>query len=215
MDDQQKTFLLLALIIAILFYAGGTHAEAAVPVMDPGAATALVASEDQSSKKQAAMHEIGSAARRLEQATLQWDFSSNSQELALLQSAHDRLASAIKSLCCAQRVRAVELLTDIEFVMARASARLDPSRSATGASYGPPAPSRDQLAQLTTEAQDLARGTPGAHRLLDAGNRDLPSQNASNGRSAREPEPIDDASTDPLRWPPGRPETAPQFHFRF
>src|SRR5271165_959683 len=62
MDDQQKTFLLLALMIAILFCAGRAHAEAAAPVMDPGAATALVASEDQSSKQQAAMHEIGSAA---------------------------------------------------------------------------------------------------------------------------------------------------------
>jgi len=215
MDEQQKAFLLLALIIAIMFYAGRAHADVAGPAMLPSAAAAAVAGDDQSSKQHVAMHEIRSAARRLEQATLQWDFTSNSQEFALLRSAHDQLASAIKKLCCAQRGRAVEVLTDVEFVMARASAQLGPSRSATGASYGPPAPSRDQLAQLTIETQDLARETPSVHRLLDAGRLDSSNPKASHARSPRERDPVDYANTDPLSWPPGRPATAPQFHFRF
>ncbi len=215
MDDQDKTILLLALIIAIVFYAGQAHAQTTGPAMPPSSASAQVTAADANANELAAMHEIHAAARRLERAALQWDFSSNAEELALLQSAHDWLAPAIRRLCCAQRARVVQLESDIDFVMARAGAQSGPLQSTTGASSGPPAPTRDQLAQLAVEAQDLGRNAPIAHRLIDTDKRNLTGRKTSDGQPAPAPDPMDYANTDFYSWPPGQPETSPQFHFRF
>jgi len=215
MDDEQKTLLLLALIIAIMLYASRAHAQIAPPTVPVHTAPARLASVAPGGDQLAAMHEIRTAERRLERAALQRDFSSDAKELALLQSAHDRVAPAIQRLCCAQRVRAAYLESDIDFAIARAIARLEPLLSTTGASSGPPAPSRDQLAQLAVEAQDLVRNARLMHRLIDTGNGDLRSQKTSDLRSRAVRDPIDYANPDTLSWPPTKPDSVPQLRFRF
>lgn len=215
MNDEKKAFLLLALIGAMILFASQAHAEIGPPVTHPSTASTVVTGDMQSKAGQSPMHEIRSAVGRLEQAALESDFASNTQVLALLQTAHDRLGSAIKSLCCAQRARAVQLQSDIEHVIVRDSARLGPLVSTDGDTFGPPAPTRNQLAQLATEGQDLMRDAPIVHRPVDTDAFDTTNQETGDTRSRARQDPMDLAKADVLSWPGDRAVPSPQFHFQF
>ncbi len=215
MNDEQKTLLLLMLISAIIIAARSAHAEIGAPATHSGTATAVNATDVQSRAEQSSMHEIRSAVRSLEQAALQGNLASNTRERALLQSAHERLAAANKGLCCTQRARAVQLESDIDQVLVRDSAHLGPLVSPDGETFGPPAPSRDQLAQLATEGQDLVRNAPKVHRLQDTDTLDSSNQAVDDVRSRPRQDPIDLANGDPVSWPLRGAATSPQFHFQF
>jgi hypothetical protein len=215
MNDEQKTFLLLILIGAIMIVARSAHAEIGAPERHSGIATAVNVTDGQSRAEQSSMHEIRSAVRSLEQAALQWNLASNTRERALLQSAHDRLAAAIKGLCCAQRARAVQLESDIDQVFVRDSSHLGPLVSPDGEAFGPPAPSRNQLAQLAMEGQDLVRNVPKVRRLQNTDTLDSSNQVVDDARSRPRQDPIDPANGDPVSWPARGPATSPQFHFQF
>jgi len=206
MDPNRKLFL-IALTTA-LFGLAAAHANAASEgLARAGAGIAGVSRDVQADRCTIAQAQVTDAVRDLEQAALQWDFASNARELALLQWAHEDLAAAVKLLHGVQRTRTVELLADLDHAIRRASAHLGPLVSPDGNTFGRVAPSQNQLAQLATEAQDLARNAPTIHRLRDTvslGSTDRERAGAQPGTGAAA---LPLASENPLSWPLGS-ETA-------
>jgi hypothetical protein len=157
MDSNRK--LLLVLLTAALFGFAGS-ARANVASADTGqvgtgipALAQLIAAEGRS----IVQAQISDAAHDLEQAARQRDFASNAHELALLQWAHEDLAAAAKALHGVERTRTIDLLADLDLTIRRASTHLGPLLSPDGDLLGPLPPSRNQLARLAKEAQDLER----------------------------------------------------------
>jgi hypothetical protein len=101
--------------------------------------------------------QISDAADDLEQAARQRDFTSNAHVSALLQWAHEDLAAVTKELHGVQRTRTIELLSDLDLTVRRASTHVGPLLSPDGGVLGPLPPSRKQLARLAKEAQNLER----------------------------------------------------------
>jgi len=159
--------------------------------------------------------DIRAVVRGLEETALLWDFASQSQELTRLQSVRSRLVRASRELCGQGRQRALELQSDIAYVTARGGEQLDPLSSATGASSGPPAPSREELAQLVTEAQDWENDVPTMHRLLEPSGLYLPRAASRPTRLRATSDPADPAYTNLLVWPPDRTQAKSQFRFDF
>jgi hypothetical protein len=157
MDSNRK--LLLGVLTAALFgFAGGARANvASADTAQVGtgipALARLIAAEGRS----IGQAQISDAAHDLQEAARQRDFASNAHELALLQWAHEDLAAAAKTLHGVQRSRAIDLLANLDLTIRRASTRLGPLLSPDGDMLGPLPPSRNQLARLAKEAQDLER----------------------------------------------------------
>jgi hypothetical protein len=158
------------------------------------------------------MRDVRTAEGLIEQAALQRDFSSNARELTLLRGAHDALESAIDSLCCMRRERAAVLAADLDHVLVRDAAHDGFAHSVDGFTYGPPAPSRDQLARLASEAWDLVRGAPLDHRPILFTPGDLPSDWIPPRASTRT---LGYGATGARAWPLGSDAPVDQFHFLF
>jgi hypothetical protein len=212
MDDQQKAILLLALICATVFFLTRAHAQdASTPRQSTVATTNTAASTVSTDATQL----IRTAVQQLQQAALQRDFTSNAAELQLLQSAHDTLVAAVKKLCCQERERAAHLASDIEHVLVRDSTYLGPLISPSDERFGPPAPTRDQLAQLAQEGQEMVRGAPVVHRLIDSDTYSLTSRAVPVVPARVNENPIGPTYTDSFYLPPDTHAATTQFHFRF
>jgi len=212
MDDHQRAVLLLALICATVFFLTRAHAqELSVPAQPPVASASAVASGEPTDATQL----IRSAVQQLQQAALQRDFTSNAAELQLLQSAHDALIAAIKKLCCQERERAAQLSSDIEHALVRDSTYLGPLVSPEDERFGPPAPTRDQLAQLAQEGQELVRGAPVMHRLIDSDTSNLTSRSAPPAPVRINERPLGPIYSDSFYLPPDAHAASTQFQFRF
>ena len=215
MNDQRKTLFLLALICATVFFLTRAHAQEAATGQQPPVAAAATSGGAASAEPSQATKLVRSAAQQLQQAALQRDFTSNADELALLQSAHDTLVAAIKKLCCQERERAAQLASDIEHVLVRDSTYLGPLTSPADERFGPVGPTRDQLAQLAQEGQELLRGAPTIHRLIDSDTFSLtiPSRPAETVRANEYP--MSPTYTDSFNLPADEHAATNQFHFRF
>jgi len=211
MDDQQKAFLLLALICATVLFFTRAHAQEALTTEQPMAA-AVAASEK---KPIEAKQLIRLAVQQLQQAALQRDFASNADELQMLQSAHDTLVAAIKKLCCEEREHAAQLSSDIEHVLVRDSTYLGALVSPADDRFGPPAPTRDQLAQLAQEGEELMRGAPIVHRLIDSDMYSLTSRAQPVAPVRVNDRPFSPTYTDSFNLPADEHAATTQFHFRF
>ena len=212
MDDQQKVFLLLALICATVFFLTRAHAQdISAPRQSPVATTNPAASTAPTEATQL----IRTAVQQLQQAALQRDFTSNAAELQLLQSAHDTLVTAIKKLCCQEREHAAQLTADIEHVLVRDSSYLGPLTSPSDERFGPPAPTRNQLAQLAQEGQELVRGAPMVHRLIDSDMYSVTSRSLPVTPARVNENPIGPTYSDSIYLPPDTHAATTQFHFRF
>jgi hypothetical protein len=214
MNHHHRALLLLAAVSGILFVATRADADGSTFAANPTVAPTANARDAEAADKRGGKFEIRYAVGQLDQAALQWDFSSHAQELDLLQSARARLASWIGKQRSPQLEYAQQLETDIDDVILRASSQIGPLHSATGASYGPPAPSRNQLAQLATEAQNLERETATARRLTD-GTRDASIRSSQDPGVQSAGESFDPAQGDALSWPLGTPSTTALFAFNF
>ncbi len=215
MDERKKAFLLLTLVSAMMLFASHAHASTVSTATISGAGAPTNADTLQGPAQKAAMHQIRAAVRGLEQAALQADFASNAEELALLQSAHDRLQAAARSLCCAKRARSLRLAADIDHVIARASAHFGPLVSPDGDFIGPPAPSQNQLAQLATEGRELVRNVPTAHGFVDTDALELTAPTPDGAKRPAGEDQFEMAGTNPLLWPPSGQEAPSQLHFQF
>jgi hypothetical protein len=159
--------------------------------------------------------QIAEATRCLEQATLQWDFASNADVLALLRKAQDDLVTAARQLHGRDRMQADELLADLNHAIEQSSTRSGRLASPSGETYGPQAPNRNELAELTTQAQDLERGVPFAHRLLVTLDPDSTDQRALPAHTEIQQADFALARADLQSWPPEPRVRWPQVHFRF
>lgn len=98
MDPGQR-LLLNTMTAAMIGFAACARAQPAPSVVAPTVATSLgAAAAEESAQHAVAQAQINDAVRDLERATLQWDFTSNASELALLQHAHDQLSAAASQL---------------------------------------------------------------------------------------------------------------------
>ena len=215
MDDQKKILLLLGLLCGIVLFASRAHAEPHSPQTEPHAAVAQFANDPRATHTSDPDKSIRAAVRVLEQAALQRDFASNQQELAFLQSAHDQLAAAMQALCCLQRERTAQLISDIKHVIVRDSTYLGAAVSAEGDDFGPPGPTQNQLKQLVTEGQDLVRNAPLVHRLRDADAFDLASAPVATAPLRINAYPLRLQNTDALSMPTDTSAASPQLHFNF
>lgn len=211
MDDQQKAFLLLALVCATLFFLTRAHAQEASAMEEPASAAVAITDAEPTEATQL----VRSAVQQLQQAALQRDFTSNDNVLQMLRSAHDTLVAAIKKLCCQERERAAQLASDIEHVLVRDSTYLGPLISPADERFGPPAPTRDQLAQLALEGQELIRGAAVMHRLIDSDTFNLTSRSLPAAPARVNEKPIGPTYTDSFNLPPDEHAATTQFHFRF
>jgi hypothetical protein len=200
--DPNRKLLLIALTAALFACAGCAHAKLASATADAGAGVGL-ARPIQADRRSNVRARITDAVRHLEQACLQRDFSSNSRELALLQWAHEDLAAAANELHGVQRARTIGLLADLDLTIRRASTHLGPLHSPDGDTYGPLPPSRNQLAQLATEAQDLERNAPTIHRLQDTIGPSPTAQQRTDAGPNSAAAAVALAGDDPLSWPLG------------
>jgi hypothetical protein len=162
MNEQQKGLLAVALAGALILTAARAHAQ--VLPLAQGAPQVAARPADEPGRKDPD-RPVRRAVRQLEQAALQLDYASNSQELAWLQLAHDELAAALDDACCRARQRIAELEVDLNHVIVRDAARLGSPFSSSGDSFGPPAPTHGQLDRLVLEGQAILRDTPPAGRL--------------------------------------------------
>lgn len=164
MNMGSRAFFLIVAGSAMLVIASRARAgEFAPPLQTTPSSEAIAANVG--NPPRAATQAIDRAVSKLEEAALQLDFASNDQELNLLYSAHDLLATAIDKLCCVQRERVAALEADIDHVILRDNALFGPDASPLGDRFGPPAPNRAQLVRLVKEGQGLARNMPGEFRL--------------------------------------------------
>jgi hypothetical protein len=192
----------LALAAALLVPLAYSEAAQAAPV----AAAAAVSD----GAPDATAAKISEAARALEQAALQAQFASDARELALLQQAHDDLSAALDHLHGTRRTRTMWLLDDLEQAIQRSTTQLGPVTSPVEDSLGPRVPSRDQLAQLAIEAQELERQAPDVHRLVGTAIIGATQPREDTGAPHAPPRsPIDVANRELLSWPLGNDTTWP------
>ncbi|HYB49505.1 MAG TPA: hypothetical protein VED47_00210 [Burkholderiaceae bacterium] len=215
MTDPDKIILALAIVCGIVLAASRAHAATLPETAPRDVAATQVASVPVDKGPLYGMHQIRSAVRSLEQAALEFDFSSNKHELVLLQSAHDQIASAMKTLCCVERERAQALLSDIDHVLVRDQSYLGPLASPNGDEVGPFGPTQGQLDQLAIEGQDLVEHAPVAHRLNDADAYDLAGNRPPASLVKPRGNPFPWVNTDPLSMPTDTPATTQQFRFSF
>lgn len=202
--DPNRKFAVIVMTAALFGFAANVHANppsAATP--QAGAGILGIAALIQADRRSIAQAQISDAVRDLEQAALQWDFASNARELALLQQAHEDLAAAAKQLHGVQRTQTIDLLADLDHAIRRASTHLGPLLSPDGDTFGPLAPSRDQLAQLATEAQDLECNAPTIHRLRDTVSPSSTARDRTGAQPTNRPAAVALAGEDPLSWPLG------------
>ncbi len=200
--NPKSIFVLSALAAVILLYG---QAVAAVDA----------ASTSDSAFSGTAPREVRMAVRRINQAALEWGLVSTTRELALLHTASEHLALALAQGCRWQCDAVSKLREQISRVIGRANAQQDPLGRATGASLGPPAPSRSELVGLARNGQDLLRKLPMEHLRRDLVAVDA---DASVGRREASPTPLaplDLAGAGLLSWPPERPSTRALFRFHF
>jgi len=214
--DPSPRILVSCLTTAMMGLAACVCAQPAPTVVAPTVAGVVDAAiAEKPNRDTVAQSGINDAVRDLERATLQWDFSNDASKLALLQHAHDQLSAAASRLKGLQRERAIELLADLDHAVQRAASRLGPLTSPAGEAFSPRAPSRNQLAQLVNEAQDLERGTSTAHRLLDGNGLGSTGQRAPSRQAPRQQMSTDPANADLPSQPRETRATWPQIHFRF
>jgi len=163
----------------------------------------------------AAPRDVRIAVRWMNQAALEWGLVSTNRELELLDAASAHLSSALAHGCRWQCDAVSQLRSQIVNVIARANAQQDPLNRATGASLGPPAPSRSELVGLARNGQDVLRNAPVAQLR-----RDRVAVDASESFGHREASPpplapLDLAGAGLLSWPPDRPSTRALFRFHF
>ncbi len=147
-----------------------------------------------------AMKQIARAVGALDQAAMEHDFASNARDLVLLQQARDDLGAAAALLHGLPRTRAIELASDIDIALRWTSAPLGPLASPVGGDMGPPVLSRDQLAQLATEGQDLLRGGLTFDRPIDTGTG-FGGERPRRAGPAHTPPPLALQDTRPPAWP--------------
>jgi hypothetical protein len=215
--DPSRRLLVNTLTATMIGFAACAHAQPAVTEVVPAVVINLdTAAAERSVRHAMAQAQIDDAVGALEQATLQRDFASNARELGLLQRAHDRLSAAAKQLDGARRAQTIDLLADLDHSVERASSHLGPLASPDGGSFDPRAPSRNQLAQLATEGQDLQRSTPAAHRLLDGSGLGSTSRLPTVGdRQSAAQIWAAPANADLLSWPAEMRATWPQIDWPF
>ena len=209
--------LLMIVPTAVMFgIAAYAHAQTAPTVVAPRAATSLDAvAAEESAHKAVAQALIQDAVRDLERATLQRDFTSNASELALLQHARERLSAAASQLKGARHEQTIELLADLDHAVQRAASHLGPVSAPAGETFDPRAPSRNQLAQLATEGQDVERATPMAHRLLDGNGLGSMSRHTIDAQPLTRQIATVPADAGPPSQPLETRATWPQIHWRF
>jgi hypothetical protein len=197
--------LLLIVVTGLLFGpAPGAHANPpSAGASQADASIASIAHLIQADRHAIVQAQISDAVRDLEQACLQRDFASNARELALLQWAREDLVAAAKQLHGVEHARTVDLLADLDHAIRRASTHLGPLLAPDGDVYGPLPPSRNQLAQLATEAQDLERNAPLIHRLRDTGSHGSTPLDRTAVQRRNGPAAMTLAGDDPLSWPLG------------
>ncbi len=217
--DANRRFGPIVMTAALFCLAAVAHANPALTeTSQAGTGIRGIAQVIQADRRRIAQAQIDDAVRELKQAAMQADFASNERELSLLQEAHENLLAAAGQLNGVQRTRAIELLADLDHVIKRGSAELGPLISSTGDTFGPPPPSRNQLAQLANEGQDLERGRRFAHRLLDAvdpGQTSQKSKQVTRAQTQMEQAEIALGGKDLQAWPPDMRATWPRVHFRF
>jgi len=102
------------------------------------------------------------------------------------------------------------LLDDLEQAVDRTDALLGPVISPGDDGVGPPVPSRDQLAQLAIEAQELERMAPEVHRLVGTAIIATTPVREDTGVPLAPPRsPINVANRELLLWPLGNDTTWP------
>jgi hypothetical protein len=220
MNDYQKGLLIAALAMGMILCVSRAHAaQDPNPGPWPGSAAG--------SSAPAALHRVQRASRYLEQAALQWDFASNARQLDLLRQARGDLQTALPGLRGLRRRQAAALSADIGRVLVRDTSPLeiqaDAGLDTGGPNLGPLAPSRDELAVLAKEGQDLVRSAPVAIRpseipelALDGG-PGFASSASGIGTNAS-PDGADASANDgvdPLFLPDQASATSTQLHFRF
>ena len=212
----------IGLLMAAALLTCSAPSEAAVNV--PATARALAASpitDTQgtqviaSASRAAGSAQVSEAVRCLKQATLQWDFSSNADVLALLRKAQDDLVAAARQQRGVPRMRTDDLLADLNRAIERASTQLGTLISPGGETFGPQAPSRNDLAQLVAEGEDLQRGVPLVHRLLLTVDDGAPDPSASAAHAQIQQADFALANSDLQSWPPELQAQWPQVRFRF
>jgi hypothetical protein len=153
---------------AVLAFAGTAGAATRRFSAGPAAGAAMLAPPGHADRaRRNAMALLRDAAAGLDQAALQRDFASNASVLRLLQRAHDDLAAAGKTLCCAERTQAIGLAAGIDYAIARGSAQLGTLVSNGPDRFGPLPPSRNELAVLAKEGQQLVHDSLPALRAPD------------------------------------------------
>lgn len=167
MDPSRRQIVNMLTAATIGFATCACAQPAPTAIVPTAAAGPGAAAAGESLQHPVAQAQINDAVGDLERATLERDFGSTASELALLQDAHDRLSAAARQLQGTRHEQTIGLLADLDHAVRMASSRLGPLTSPAGESFDPPVPSRNQLAQLATEGQDLQRSTPAAHRLVD------------------------------------------------
>ena len=215
MNARQRAIQSLTMVLAIAFTASasagaGFAGRSAVVPATAGAAE----QSDRSLGWQPGRAQIRQAVGCLEQAALQWDFSTNARELALLHKAQGFLIAAARQQQGAERIRTDDLLADLNLAIERTSTHLGRLISPDGDTFGSQAPDHDQLAQLATEGQDLERGSPLPHRLLDSVNVG-PTRDPLPAHRQLEQSEIAQADSDVQTWPPDLPMRWPQVRFQF
>jgi hypothetical protein len=206
----------LLTITAIFGIAASAHAQAPSTIIAPTvSATVVAAAAEQTAREAVAQSQIADAARSLERAALQSEFSSNARELTFLRRAQEQLAAAASQLDGARRDRIIDLLVDLDHAVQRASTRAGPPIWPDVETSSTRAPSHNQLAQLATQGQDLERNAPTAHRLVDGNGL------GSTARLARPAQPLKGQisaapwDADLQTWMPEPRATWPQMHLRF
>jgi hypothetical protein len=218
--DPHRSLIGLSMAVALLMVSATSEATVSVPAT----AQALAASPitrtqgtlaDPSGRAVAGSAQTSEAVRCLKQATLQWDFASNAEVLALLRTAQDDLVAAARQQGGAQRMRTDDLLADLNRAIERASTQLGTLISPSGETFGPQAPNRNDLAQLAAEGEDLERGMPLVHRLLLTVDVGPPDAGALPAHTQIQQTEFALANSDLWSWPPEPQAQWPQVRFRF
>jgi hypothetical protein len=213
--DPNRNLLLIAFTAALFGFAASARADVApAGTVRADAGISGLAQLIQADGRSIVQAQISDAMRDLEQACLQRDFASNARELALLQWAREDLVAAARQLHGVEHARAIDLLADLDHAIRRASTHLGPLLSPDGDMYGPQPPSRDQLAQLATEAQDLERNAPKIHRLRDTVSPESTPRDRTEAQSANRSATAA-LGEDPLSWPLGPQAAWPQAQVPF
>jgi hypothetical protein len=172
-------------------------------------------SVERSDPQALAQTQIADAAGCLQQASLQWDFASNADLLALLRKAQGHLVVAARQLRGPRRIRTDDLLADLNRAIERTSTQIGTPIAPGGPAYGPRPPDHGDLARLAAEGQDLERRASPAQRLLVTDDVGAAAQDASPAHRDIQQADFAMANSDVTSWPPDMQVHWPEVHFKF